>query len=781
MTKQDSSTAGRSAQHAAALGRCRPVLLEYCGERMGALFDQASSALLDFAERAESNTVQGRFFEAISHLNHYRDDVTRGFLRKVAQGFEQFGHTLPPPPESGLGNAAELSLIAPDEMEESVACENIIIKANANCFPELYALSQRLAVINGGRKVKDYEIVGGPYQLVHAFRAATRPLEVDVKVKIVLYALFDKLLMRDVLSAYRHMNQLLKGDGILPHIKPVSVRKAREREIRERAADEERASASTGEAGAGSLGNDLFDNIIELMSKRRGGGPVGGAGKPISRAQVVSAFDKLPQQQATPPAGQSCDGAGPGGDVQLDARFVGRVKQALADEREQVLDALDRDQLAPVDADLIDLIGLLFEYMLNDPVLPNSAKALISHLHTPYLKLALIDRRLLVNSDHAARRLLDEMVEAGSLWMEETHPNRGIYPAIQRVVDRVLQEFSDDVSLFDELLAYFAGAVAEQRKRTDTMEKRTTEAARGRERLQLARQRAAREVQSLTEARPLPPPLLAFLRQTWLDLLAFVLLRNEAGEESEAWADALDIARQLAGLFDPALDEAELERRMPGLPGLRARIRNAVQSLGSHNHAALDRLNALLDDPREWRGQGRIEDGGQDIATDSATPASYMRAIVDDSDETELDDEERAMIERLRKTKFGTWFELKGEDGEAKRVKLSWMSLLTSTCMFVDRAGMQAEVKTLRELAREMLSGQARVIPKQQHPFIERALVSIRKALSQEEADAEGIHGGDLPASAAASPAAATLAHPSGAAAAQLDDDTTSPASSTPG
>jgi hypothetical protein len=157
-----------------------------------------------------------------------------------------------------------------------------------------------------------------------------------------------------------------------------------------------------------------------------------------------------------------------------------------------------------------------------------------------------------------------------------------------------------------------------------------------------------------------------------------------------------------------------------------------------------------------------------------------MRAIVDDSDETDLDDEERAMIERLRKTKFGTWFELKVEDGEAKRVKLSWMSLLTSTCMFVDRAGMQAEVKTLRELAREVLSGQARVIPKQQHPFIERALVSIRKALSQEEADAECVHGGDLPASAAAS-RAATLAHPPGAAPAQLDDDTTSPASSTPG
>jgi hypothetical protein len=117
-----------------------------------------------------------------------------------------------------------------------------------------------------------------------------------------------------------------------------------------------------------------------------------------------------------------------------------------------------------------------------------------------------------------------------------------------------------------------------------------------------------------------------------------------------------------------------------------------------------------------------------------ASTSSYMRAIVDDSNEESLSDEERAMIERLRKLKFGTWFEFTGDDGATtKRIKLSWMSLLTSTCMFVDRSGMQAEIKTLGELAQEILSGRARVIPKQQHPFIERALVSVRKVLSQAE------------------------------------------------
>ena len=88
------------------------------------------------------------------------------------------------------------------------------------------------------------------------------------------------------------------------------------------------------------------------------------------------------------------------------------------------------------------------------------------------------------------------------------------------------------------------------------------------------------------------------------------------------------------------------------------------------------------------------------------------------------------MVGRLRKMRFGTWFEFKDEPGTPpRRIKLSWMSPLTSTCMFVDRSGRQAEIKSLPDLAQEILAGRARVIPRPKHPFIDRALVSIRKML----------------------------------------------------
>jgi hypothetical protein len=100
----------------------------------------------------------------------------------------------------------------------------------------------------------------------------------------------------------------------------------------------------------------------------------------------------------------------------------------------------------------------------------------------------------------------------------------------------------------------------------------------------------------------------------------------------------------------------------------------------------------------------------------------------------EISEQQQEVIKRLRKMKFGTWFEFSsGTGGGPRRIKLSWLSPLTATCMFVDRSGMQAEIKTLQELAEEILSGSAKVIPKPKHPFIERALVSIRKMLQGEE------------------------------------------------
>ena len=47
---------------------------------------------------------------------------------------------------------------------------------------------------------------------------------------------------------------------------------------------------------------------------------------------------------------------------------------------------------------------------------------------------------------------------------------------------------------------------------------------------------------------------------------------------------------------------------------------------------------------------------------------------------------------------------------EGRRIQLSWISPLTSTYLFVDESGTKTEMRGLKDLARAMLSGRARVI-----------------------------------------------------------------------
>jgi hypothetical protein len=738
--------------------QCRDKIHAYCDSRLAELFQNAGTALLEFAERAESNAVQSRFFEAMGQLSRRRGDIEHGFRQGLNSGFDALagGRGVADPSEQAGLAGMELALVEPDEMEESVAAENLILRANADCFPQLYALSLRLGAITGGHKLKDAEIPGGPSHLVHAFRGALEGLDVEVRVKVILYALFDKFVLKPVRSTYDEYNALLADAGILPSLKPVPVGQGRgqpaptaargptgAKEAPREAPTGTQAQAPAGESsGPQSLGAELFDAILELMANRRPGQARGrgerrAAPQPtpqeaaLQSRELLSAISTLQSQRTPQAVSTAVAEAVQFPNLEVDTAFVERVKDALSHEREQILGAIDRDKLSPMDADLIDLIGMLFEYMLNDPVLPNVAKALLSHLHTPYLKVALIDRRLLVDSRHPARQLLDQMVEAGSLWVEEGNPSRGIFPVMQQVVDRVLQEFTDNVGLFDELLSFFEEKMREQQRRTDTTEQRTQEAARGREKLSLAKQRAAREIQTLVSRHPVPPPVGAFLSQTWLDHLTFILLRDPEHDQGSAWRRAGAVMEQLVALFDPRATAQARHARLATLPKLRDDIATTAQRLGRFSSANVAALLALLDSPQDWkvRSQGQDETPPREsfaFAAGTPVPQITTAATLDE----ELTEPERQMVERLRRLRFGTWFEFTGAPGSPpRRIKLSWMSPLTATCMFVDRAGMQAEIKGLRDLAQEILAGRAKVIPKPKHPFIDRALVSIRKML----------------------------------------------------
>jgi len=342
-------------------------------------------------------------------------------------------------------------------------------------------------------------------------------------------------------------------------------------------------------------------------------------------------------------------------------------------------------------------------------------------------------------------------VEAGSHWIDERNLKRGIYPDMQNVIDRVLKEFSDNVALFSSLLNSFKKRMDEFRRKSDILEKRAQDSLKGREKLNIARQRASQEMKARSFSEYLPKPVKDFLEQTWVDKLIFVLLRHPDGEMSDDWKEALRIADEIAWAFEPK-SESEHKELEASLSDLRKSIEEGLASLGGFHQEKSKALFEMLSSPEimkiavEQAASSQAQELPVKVvgektrleAVPSAHPKTQQERNAADkrakteSEAEEIPQEEHAMMEKLRKIQFGTWFEVSdNRGGEPRKVKLSWLSPLTASCMFVDRAGVQTAIKPLRTLAQEILSGESKILEDSSDPFVERTLHAIRRMLQR--------------------------------------------------
>lgn len=109
---------------------------------------------------------------------------------------------------------------------------------------------------------------------------------------------------------------------------------------------------------------------------------------------------------------------------------------------------------------------------------------------------------------------------------------------------------------------------------------------------------------------------------------------------------------------------------------------------------------AFLDrEPSASRGM----DGSADVLAESVT------------DQPTPEDIDPALLERLKSTPPGTWFEFapgteSARNGTAERAKLSWVSPYSGRCLFVNRNGMRVADRRVDELVRELEQGMARIL-----------------------------------------------------------------------
>jgi hypothetical protein len=748
---------------------CRKLVMNNLAEHLTGLFAQVDDTLFEGAEKAENNKVQSLFFDAMRDLRKLRPQIERSYHQRIAQNFADFlDGKLKAKAQGGEADSEKLSLMQNEEYEESLQVTNMVSKVKARSSRALFALEQRLALLNNGQKLVEDANPFGPQALAEAFREALTPHPLPLRIKVILYMLFDRHVMQGLDTLYEMLNQRLINAGILPNLKFTAQRSPSASPPSRPAEGGTSAAATQAPAGtapvaaashAGAPQNiqaaapiiqapadlsapppqdpgQLLGGLAALLGERRQqdlDAPLPGGTRSIasfaprtatstySAGELLEALTRL-QQQSASTLTQRLQGPQP----------VEDIKVNLQQQLESLSSVPGQQKLADQEADVIDLVGMLFDFILDDDNLPHSCKTALSHLHTPYLKVALQDKALFTQHQHPARRLLNTMAQAGVLYGGEGD-ERGLLAKIHWVVERVIHGFTGDLQLFNNLLEEFNEFVATLKHKVELREKRAVEAAKGRDRLLGARQQAVAVIHNVLRERQLPSVIHNFLELTWADVLVFVLLRH--GERSAEWQRAGEVAEQLAWSGTP-LDADGRSRLQNVRVTLLDELRKGLELLGGYHEDGIRRLlqdivacqHAVQAQQPQLAAQikSQLQESplGAMLGEDAALAEPVKR-------ESQLTARAQALIRELQQVEFGTWFEfVQGKD--TLTLKLSWFSPTTHNYMFVDHSGQRVAVKPIRQLANEMEQGLARIVaPERSAPLVDRALGAIYRVLQR--------------------------------------------------
>ena len=162
------------------------------------------------------------------------------------------------------------------------------------------------------------------------------------------------------------------------------------------------------------------------------------------------------------------------------AQTVQQIKQELLDQATKFTRS-DKAHVTGADEGTIDLVGMLFEFILQDRNLPPQMQALLGRLQIPFLKVAILDKHMFAQKAHPARQLLDSMAQASMGWSEESDRDHRLYDKVKSTVEALLKDFDDDLSVCERTRSRFDAFLESNKKRSDLAEQRAAEATRGRE------------------------------------------------------------------------------------------------------------------------------------------------------------------------------------------------------------------------------------------------------------------------------------------------------------
>lgn len=696
-------------------------------ERMLVDYEQQ---LFRLADQAHNPSVQGLHFEALRALRQNRADVVPLFLIALENSLSRIREAATP--AAATAEAApmvfrDMRLIDHAEASEDTVLRTMAMRQESRASLALQLMGQRFGVLAGAPAYDAERLPVGPQQLCRLLQGASEVLQLDTDARQLLLRTFERQVLAGYEQLIEMMNALLARHNVLPGLSFVPLRKRPRAQQRDRteapAASDATVQRSqplaldphhaphTGWMGDAVASDPVaetaaFDMLQQLLAERRtllgklrpAGTPPPQAHAPLPTRDVLSVLGKL---QGVSPAPHT----------------LAEVRQALLLQGRQP--GGEPIALSREDSDTFELLGLLYTEIGRELREGAASTALMERLQVPLLRVALQDREFFVRQHHPARQLLNAVAESGARWLGDDDADPQLGTQLQQAVDHVVDNYDGDSKVFEAANQELQEKLHSMARKAEVTERRHVEAARGKEKLVLAKQRAAAVLDEAVLDKPLPKFLRTLLSQAWADVLTLTLLRH--GEDSEEWKQQLAATAQIVAANSDGV---------PAPKGLDQQIEAALTQVGYHVDEASVIARRLT--------AGIAEGDGEDDAASRTELAMKLKARARLGEEAvdkapplpPRTPAEEACYGQLRTLPFGTWFEfVSNQQGDVVRRRLAWFSSVTNNALFVNQRGHRIGEHSLDALARMMAQDQARIVTADKGRLVDRAWQATLNAL----------------------------------------------------
>ncbi len=690
---------------------------------------KADDWLFDLAQKEEV-LIGSPHMDSMRKLRMARTPLENGFKRHFDSGFESMRHGI----QQELNTGRVMSLVADDELEVQLASEFVVEAVVYAHGPALNVIAQRFAAMVGVQQLEPSLNPLSAANLANSIYVAQRDVQLPPSVRVVLYKYFERELVQSLGSLLTELNARMSAAGIrseLGNPRPVDA-----------APEPAAAPAAQRNAQGNSDDKQMFDALCTMLHAFRpqmnGGGARGnsnhvsntGSGtgfsgaqgfsgaatnsneRPMAMAEMVSVLSLL--QRQVPQAVHA---------AMMDPKvsLAHDLKKEMLRSAKNIGLPMDQIRLSQDDEDAVDLVGMLFDVLFDERDFEQLARGLMSRLVVPYVKAAVIDRRMFMNKGHPARRLLNSLAEAVEGNKGEGPQERELLQKAENTVDTLVADFNEDMAIFETLEQELRSFLDQHRRRMELAERRATEAQRGQERLEQARTLASAELVKRVSGLNLPAAVDDFFSRCWAHHLSMIALRE--GPDSQPWNAALGVADALLELL-PNAEHPNRHAIAPSMINMREPLETVLASSGITGESALQTIRGL---------QVSMESMVQQPATVQiiAAPAIEARkpllSVVSNKDALDYNVED---IPVLRNLAIGMWVHLAADDDKLHPAKLSWISPISSRLMFVNRRGVRVLVASLEELA--AMKKQGKLIVREQESLFDQAMQSVMGRLKTE-------------------------------------------------